>query len=228
MVSQSLLRAKLSSVMKKRVNALRPIVPDDVLDIVRRAAARFASLHVDDGAERALVGTAAAGIEAGGAGGALARVAPQQRHRRAFDPRQVVHVIIERLERAGGGVAQTPVEPPFGFAGEQATAPCRGRVPNIGLASPPSIDRHAGDMKPADAHRDAGGRAMGGRYRARAGTGSIALRPEHHHAEAAASRNLAPVIALGWMRVLVSSIGVTSIVDVRRARGARRQSFASP
>ncbi len=45
-------------------DAVRPVLADRALDVVRRAAARFPALHVDDGAERALIGTAAAGIEA--------------------------------------------------------------------------------------------------------------------------------------------------------------------
>ena len=53
-------------------DALRPVVAHDLLDVVGRAEARLAALHVDDRAERALERTAAAGIEAGiGAGGAL-------------------------------------------------------------------------------------------------------------------------------------------------------------
>ena len=47
------------------VDALRPVEPHQMLDVVRRAVARLAALHVDDGAERALIGAAAAGVEAG-------------------------------------------------------------------------------------------------------------------------------------------------------------------
>jgi len=39
------------------------IVANDLLDVVRRAPSRLTRLHVDDGAERALIGAAAAGIE---------------------------------------------------------------------------------------------------------------------------------------------------------------------
>src|SRR5450756_1644952 len=64
---------------------LRVIRPHDELDILRRAAARLAALHVDDGAERALVGATAAGVEAGGAaGGALRTLDRHQRDRRAL------------------------------------------------------------------------------------------------------------------------------------------------
>ena len=47
------------------VDALRPVEAHQLFDVVGRAEARLASLHVDDGAERALIGTAASGIEAG-------------------------------------------------------------------------------------------------------------------------------------------------------------------
>src|SRR3569623_1295374 len=108
--SQSLLRAKLSSVMKK---ARSPCVvrAHDVLDVVGRAAARLAALHIDDGAERALVGAAAAGVERGGAARCTLRALRRhQRDRRAVDPGQVVHEIVERLERVGGRVEQHLVE----------------------------------------------------------------------------------------------------------------------
>ena len=47
---------------EKAAQSLRHILPDDLLDVVRRAEARLAALHVDDGAERALIRTAAAEI----------------------------------------------------------------------------------------------------------------------------------------------------------------------
>ena len=49
---------------EKFVDALRPVETHQLLDVVGRAEARLASLHVDDRAERALIGTAAAGVEA--------------------------------------------------------------------------------------------------------------------------------------------------------------------
>ena len=44
-------------------NAFRPVLADDVLDVVGRARARFAALDIDDGAERTLIRAAAPGIE---------------------------------------------------------------------------------------------------------------------------------------------------------------------
>src|SRR5215469_10919221 len=56
---------------EEAVDPLGDIRPDDRLDIFGRAPARLPPLDIDDGAEGALVGAAAPGIEAGnGAGGA--------------------------------------------------------------------------------------------------------------------------------------------------------------
>ena len=109
--SQSRLRAKLSSVMKKRLMPCGVVLAHDAFEIVGRAEAALAALHVDDGAERALVGAAAAEIDARQrAGGAPHVLARQDRRRLALQRRQVVHVVVERLERAVPGVAQHLVE----------------------------------------------------------------------------------------------------------------------
>ena len=49
---------------EEAVDALGDVAADDLLDVVGAAPPRFASLHVDDRAEAALEGAAAAGIEA--------------------------------------------------------------------------------------------------------------------------------------------------------------------
>ena len=65
---------------EEAVDALREIGAHDALDVVGAAAARFAALHVDDGAERALERAAAAGVEAGDVADGLAhRIAGQKR-----------------------------------------------------------------------------------------------------------------------------------------------------
>src|SRR4029077_7039301 len=57
---------------EEAIEALLQVGAHQQFDVVRVAPARVATLHIDDGAERALVGTAAPGIEAGDrAGGAL-------------------------------------------------------------------------------------------------------------------------------------------------------------
>ena len=62
--SQFLLRARLSSVMKKPSMPCAEVLAHDRLEIVRRPEAALAALHIDDGAEGALIGAAAAQIEA--------------------------------------------------------------------------------------------------------------------------------------------------------------------
>jgi hypothetical protein len=99
---------------------LRQVAPDDLLDVVGRATARLAALHVDDGAEGALEGAAAAGIEARRApSDALDAACRQHRRRHAGDARQVVHVVVEGTERPRPGVAQYLVEPSSRLAGKE-------------------------------------------------------------------------------------------------------------
>ncbi len=66
---------------EEAVDALRQVAADDLLDVVGGAAARFPSLDVDDGAERAQKRTAAASVEGGDlAAGALHAVSGKNRH----------------------------------------------------------------------------------------------------------------------------------------------------
>ena len=122
-----------------------------MLDVVGRAPSRFPSLHVDDGAERALVRAAAAGVE----GRVIARraldvLAQQERHRRRLDRREVVEIIVDRLEGTACGVAQQGVEPLLRLACEQADPQVESLL-NVGL----HLGEHrqaAGNVKPADDH----------------------------------------------------------------------------
>ena len=83
---------------EEALDALRDVLADDPLEIVGRAEPALAALHVDDGAERALIGTAAAEIDARQRTGRAAHVlARQDRRRLALQRRQVVHVVVERL-----------------------------------------------------------------------------------------------------------------------------------
>ena len=135
---------------EEAVDALRDVAADDLLDVVRAAPPRFASLHIDDRAEAALEGAAASSIEAGEVSGrALNTLHRQDRHRRAFEVRQVVHVIVERLQRALPRIAQHIVEPAFGFAGEERDAK-RLRFAQLGRHLGQHRQR-AGDMETADA-----------------------------------------------------------------------------
>ena len=94
------------------LDALRVVFPDRAFEIVGRAEPALATLDVDDRAERALVGAAAPEIEAR----QRARNPPdvpwrQDRRRLPFERGEVVHEIVERLERAIPGVAHDPAEP---------------------------------------------------------------------------------------------------------------------
>ena len=141
---------------EERRDALPVVLADDRLEIVGVAEPALAALHVDDGAERALERAAAAEIEAR----LLALVAGQRggrqmRRRRVLDARQIVHVVVERLQRAVPGIAQHLVEPAFlGLAGIDRDAHVHGFL---------DLGRHdrqhrqaAGGMEAAHRHRQAG------------------------------------------------------------------------
>ena len=171
------LRAKLSSVMKKR---LMPCASLSRMIFSRSsgdAEAALAALHVDDGAERALVGAAAAEIDARQRCRRCARhacaagTAAARRQRR-----QVVHEVVERLERAVPGVAQHLVEPALlGLAGEErdAHAPARrGYPPAIPAAWRCSRRHGSRRCRPAGRRQE-----TAAPDRPRAETGWIARRP---------------------------------------------------
>src|SRR5258708_9898182 len=90
-----------------------------MLNIVCRTVARFAALYVDDGAKRALVGAAAAGVEtSAGAKRALDISLREERHRHALHARQVFHVIVYRREASRGHVSNYRFETLLGFTSE--------------------------------------------------------------------------------------------------------------
>ena len=135
-------------------DALRPVLAHHLLDVVGRAVTRLAALHVDDRAERALERAAAPGVEAGvGAGGALDVFARQEGDRRAADIGKIIHVIVLRLEPAGGGVLQQQVEPPFGLAGHDRDAQIARTIKVHGLAV--QHRQAAGGVEAAEHYRDA-------------------------------------------------------------------------
>src|SRR6516165_1153493 len=87
---------------EEALDALVVVVADDFLEIVGRTVAALAALHVDDGAERALIRAAAAEVDAGKrARGAAHVFLRQERRRLTFERRQIIHMIVERLERTG-------------------------------------------------------------------------------------------------------------------------------
>ena len=105
------------------VDALRPVEAHQMLHVIGGTVARLAALHVDDRAERALVRTAAAGVETR-AQPERARDMPlrQERHGRALHPRQVLHKVVDRRKLASGGVLQHRFEPALGLAGKHGDA----------------------------------------------------------------------------------------------------------
>jgi hypothetical protein len=99
---------------EKALDILRDVLADDLLQVIRRAEPTLASLHIDNGAERALVRTAAAQIDTGQRTGRTAHVlAWQDRRRFALQRGQIVHEIVKRRERSCPGVANHGIEPPF-------------------------------------------------------------------------------------------------------------------
>ena len=132
---------------EEMVDALGEIGADDRLDVVGRAIARLAALHVDDRAERTLERAAAPGVETGHEpGGALDGRRRQHRHRRAFDARQIVHEIVERLAARRAQASGALVEPPLGFAREQRDAEACACFRSSGISG--SIARQPETWKP--------------------------------------------------------------------------------
>ena len=137
-------------------DALRGIGAHDGLDVVGRAVARLAPLHVDDGAEAALERTAAAGIEAGIVpGDAGHRPARQDRQRRRRHLRHVAQIVVDWLGLAAVDLAQQRGDAAFAFAGEQDDPEIERRF---------EIVRHfrqhreaAAHVKAADHHGNPGG-----------------------------------------------------------------------
>jgi hypothetical protein len=140
---------------EEAVDALFEILAQDALDVVGTAAARFAALHVDNGAERALERTAAAGVESGDVADGLAhRISRQKRRHRVFERREVIDVIVDRLERTGGGIAHYFFHAAFRLAREQRHAHVE-RLLQIG-ADGIEHRQHAGNVEAADDHCNPG------------------------------------------------------------------------
>ena len=141
---------------EEMIDALREIGANDRLDVVGRAIARLAPLHVDDRAERALERAAAPRVEAGDdARRPLDAGGSQNRNWRALDPRQVAHEIVERPHAAREGVLQHHVQAALGLAGEQRN-PERLRFDEI-VGHLRQHREAAGDMKPTDGDLHASG-----------------------------------------------------------------------
>ena len=107
---------------KEPSDVLSQILADYLLQIVRRPESAFASLDIDDRAERALIRAATSEVDGRDRPG----VAPHmflrtQRYRLIGQIGQVRHMIVERLQFALPSVDQDFIEARIlGFAGEQA------------------------------------------------------------------------------------------------------------
>src|SRR5690606_34698163 len=112
---------------EETMHALAEIEPDDLFDVIGRAAPGFPALHIDDGAERALIGATAPGTEAGEIiGGARNVFGWHEGDRRFFDAWQIIHEIVERLHGPGDGVAEHGIRPALKLAGKETDAEALG------------------------------------------------------------------------------------------------------
>src|SRR5947209_11262476 len=108
---------------EEAMNALRNVRADYALNVVGRAVARLATLNIYDRAEGALIRTAAPRVKTCvSASGTHDSLGWQKRHRSAFHVRQIVHEIVERLERFVEGVNQHLFETTFGLARKERDA----------------------------------------------------------------------------------------------------------
>ena len=127
---------------------------DNLLNVIRRTAARFATLYVDDGAERALERATAPGIEGRPVTDrAVDLCSWHEWQRDRLYVRQVAHVVVDRLQGVARGVSQELVKPPLSFSGKQGDAKSKG------LLQFRRERRQHGDcsrnMKPANDHLNA-------------------------------------------------------------------------
>ena len=201
--SQFLLRAKLSSVMKNRLTPWRALARTMRLDVVGGAIARFAALHVDDGAETAVERAAAARIEARIVAG----------NARGHRPRQGACVAIPgRAGRSGScrSALSVPRRCPA------AARPCGLRPRRQTSVTPRSsaalhlrrqLRQHrdaAADVKATDDDRQSGGAELAAPGRARAETGSIERRPVRQNRRPPSRiRLIAPLTSMTALRLVV-------------------------
>ena len=129
---------------------LRGVGAHDRLDVVGRAVAGLAALDVDDGAEAALIGAAAAGVEARVMSGDLGHHrARQHGDRGRGHVGHVVEKIVERLRRPGVDVSQEVRR--GGLRPRRRTGSCRApALPSAPAAVPAAwrCSRRRGSRRP--------------------------------------------------------------------------------
>jgi len=158
-----------------------------------------------------------------GACGALDPFGRKHWCRRAFEPRQVVHEIVERLELPGGSIAQHLIEPPLGLSREQRDPHLLG-APHVRIA----LGQHgdgAGYVEATDPDLKAlpaqGPCDIGARGNWLDCTPTSATMP-------ASAPSISLAMRFGRMRVFVSSHAWTSISVSSPRHRRSAQSRASP
>ena len=162
---------------EKPVDALRVVVADRALKIIRSTEPALAALHVDDGAEGALERAAAAKINAGMRPRGTPNVLlGQDRRRLVVERRQILHVIVKRFEFATKGVDQHFVETSLlGLPGIKTDAQLLGFLQILG-----QLRQHrdaARNVEATDGDLDAGIAESSAPGPLPAGTDWIARRP---------------------------------------------------
>src|SRR5262249_3270767 len=140
---------------EESIDTLGDVLSDNLVDILGGAAARFAALHIDDGAERAQERASAAGIETAQTPGSPLDARSRENWKGgAGDGREIIHVVVNRLEITLKCIAQHLIEASFGFACEERDAEIE-RFLEFGR----QIGKHretAGDVESSETDLDAG------------------------------------------------------------------------
>ena len=207
--------------------ALRIVLADDLFHVVGRAETALPALDVDDGAERALIGAAAAEIHARQRPRGATNV-PLRKDRKglALKGGKPFQAIVERLQRSAPGIAENLVEPAvLGLAGEQARYRVLG--PREFRGAPRAAwqySRRRGTRRGRPAARRQG---KAGQDPRRGGTGSIGRQPGRS-ARGRPTLRIIRMMRSGRTRRLVSSYVLSSISTSGPRILRRRASSASP
>ena len=205
------------------LDPLGPVGAHQGLHVVGGAVAGLAALDIDDGAEAALVGAAAPGVEARPpAHGQAHPIRRQDGGRGAGHVRQVGQIVVEGLQAIPHQVLEQLLQAALQLPGEQADAKVHGLA---------QIHRHllehrqaAADVEAADGDLHAQGAELPGQVH---GPGElVGLDPHHAHQHPAPVFGDLAQQAAGSMWVLVSSRAWTRIStsgpSTRRSRTIQR------
>ena len=206
------------------MNAGGVVLPNDRLDVVSGASPRRPPLHIDDGAEAALIRTAATGVEAGH-GSAVRRTVrsgdtESASHRRRANPSCSDRAAQARLAwRLATRRRDAPLLPP-------RRVKCRVLARGVRRVAFRKHGDGARNVKSADAHLHAG---LSQRRRDIEGARHlIGLDADQHHHSAAVA-----VLTCSMMRLMGTSVFVSSNASISTSTSSpstcrRAQSRASP